>query len=174
MRLININFYTINKLFILYSSSKSPTQTPATSVSSQSATIPQSTTNYTPHAQSSTTTSSSATSDTPQQTSASLPQSSALQQPSIPSSSTWWYSTNSKQLSITTSSLAIPSDTIREPAAKQPRLCYTNIGAFVNSSLSNREGYILITDHFNPDHTYKFPKASNDWRFQHQWLFDHL
>ena len=67
---------------------------------------------------------------------------------------------------------ASPSDS-EEPAAKQPRICHSDIGVFVDSHrspVSDSDKYRLIEEHFIPGPLYKFPRASNRRSFQQSWL----
>ena len=61
----------------------------------------------------------------------------------------------------------------QQPPTKQPRICHSDVGAFVGSHhdpVSDNDKYRLIEEHFISEPTYKFPKASNGRTFQHKWL----
>jgi hypothetical protein len=61
----------------------------------------------------------------------------------------------------------------QEPPAKQPRICHSNVGVFVSSHrdpIGDSDKYRFINEHFVPELTYKFPRASNRRSFQHRWL----
>lgn len=66
----------------------------------------------------------------------------------------------------------MPSDS-GEPAAKQPRICASDVGVFLDSHcspVSENDKYRLIEEHFIPGPLYKFPRASNGRSFQQSWL----
>ena len=72
------------------------------------------------------------------------------------------HSTQSRQSLDSAQSLApshVPS-TSQKPQVKQPRLCYSDLSAFIpvlhNHSLTDNDKYCLIQEHFIPAHTYKF------------------
>ena len=62
----------------------------------------------------------------------------------------------------------------QEPPARHPRLCHSDIGAFVGAEdISDSDKYRLVEEHFVPEPAYKFPRASNGRSFQHRWLLSY-
>ena len=50
----------------------------------------------------------------------------------------------------------------QQPPTKQPRICHSDVGAFVGSHhdpVSDNDKYRVIEEHFIPEPTYKLPKA---------------
>ena len=56
------------------------------------------------------------------------------------------------------------------PPPKQPSICHSDVGAFVDSSCSDSDKYRVTEEHFVTEPSYKYPKASNGRSFQQSWL----